>query len=203
MNDEQLIISVGREFGSAGHLIAEEIAKTLNLPFYDYHLLQEIADDKDVDVKVLEQYDEIPRVPFLSRTVKGHNNSPSYNIAMMQFEYLRKKAAEGQSFVVVGRCSDEVLKDCKGLITIFILADMEDKIDRICSVYNMSREEAADVIVTQNKKRKEYHNYYCKSQWGDSRNYDISVNRSALGIEDTTKLLLEFIDKRREKMREE
>ena len=92
---EQLIISVGREFGSAGHVIAEEIARRLDLPFYDYQLLRKVADENDVDIKVMEKYDEIPRVPFLSRSGNGSSNSPSYNIAMMQFDYLRKMAFEG------------------------------------------------------------------------------------------------------------
>ena len=48
---KQLIISVGREYGSGGHRIAEELAKRFGLTFYDYHMLGEIALDKKVDVK--------------------------------------------------------------------------------------------------------------------------------------------------------
>ncbi|MCR4670008.1 MAG: cytidylate kinase-like family protein [Saccharofermentans sp.] len=198
---EQLIISVGREFGSAGHVIAEEIARRLDLPFYDYQLLRKVADENDVDIRVMEKYDEIPRVPFLSRNGVGSSNSPSYNIAMMQFDYLRKMAYEGQSFVVVGRCSDVILKGYTGLIRIFILADMEDKIVRTCELFGMDRVSAEEAIISQNTKRKEYHNYYCESRWGDSRNYDISINRSALGIEGTTDFLMDFIEKRREILR--
>jgi cytidylate kinase len=198
---EQLIISVGREFGSAGHVIAEEIARRLDLPFYDYQLLRKVADENDVDIKVMEKYDEIPRVPFLSRSGNGSSNSPSYNIAMMQFDYLRKMAFEGQSFVVVGRCSDVILKGYSGLIRIFILADMEDKIVRTCELFGMDRVSAEEAIILQNTKRKEYHNYYCESRWGDSRNYDISINRSTLGIEGTTDFLMDFIEKRREILR--
>ena len=198
---EQLIISVGREFGSAGHVIAEEIARRLDLPFYDYQLLRKVADENDVDIKVMEKYDEIPRVPFLSRSGNGSSNSPSYNIAMMQFDYLRKMAFEGQSFVVVGRCSDVILKGYSGLIRIFILADMEDKIVRTCELFGMDRVSAEEAILLQNTKRKEYHNYYCESRWGDSRNYDISINRSTLGIEGTTDFLMDFIEKRREILR--
>lgn len=198
---EQLIISVGREFGSAGHVIAEEIARRLDLPFYDYQLLRKVADENDVDIKVMEKYDEIPRVPFLSRSGNGSSNSPSYNIAMMQFDYLRKMAFEGQSFVVVGRCSDVILKGYSGLIRIFILADMEDKIVRTCELFGMDRVSAEEAIILQNTKRKEYHNYYCEARWGDSRNYDISINRSTLGIEGTTDFLMDFIEKRREILR--
>ncbi len=53
-----------------------------------------------------------------------------------------------------------------------------------------------DIIYRQDKKRKNYHNYYCKGKWGDSRNYDISVNSSKLGEEETTQMLVEYIMKR-------
>lgn len=56
---KQLIISVGREYGSGGHRIAEELAKRFGLTFYDYHMLGEIALDKKVDVKTLEKFDEV------------------------------------------------------------------------------------------------------------------------------------------------
>ena len=122
--DKQVIISIGREFGSGGHEIAQNLADRFGLPLYDYNLLREIASEKNVSAANLEQYDEVPKKGF-SKTVRGFNNSPQLNIAYMQFDFLKKKAAEGESFVVVGRCSEEVLKEYEGLITIFILGDMD------------------------------------------------------------------------------
>lgn len=61
---KQLIISLGREYGSGGHVIAEELAKRFGIPFYDYHLIGEIAAGKKVDVKTLERFDELPKIPF-------------------------------------------------------------------------------------------------------------------------------------------
>ena len=128
---EQTIISVGREYGSAGHEIAERIAKELGFKFYDRNMLDEIAQEKNIEVKYLEKYEEKPRNLILSRSVKGYSNSIEEVIADMQFEYLRKKADSGESFVVVGRCAEEVLKDKEGLISIFILGDREVKLNRI------------------------------------------------------------------------
>ena len=87
---KQLIISIGREYGSGGHVIAEELAKRFEISFYDYHLIGEIAAGKKVDVKTLERFDELPKIPFFSRTVNGFSNSPQENLANMQFDYLRK-----------------------------------------------------------------------------------------------------------------
>lgn len=190
---KQLIISVGREFGSGGHAIAEILAKRFDLPLYDSNLLVEIAESKSLNVKHLEKYDEIPKNRLFSRNVMGYSNSPEEAIANIQFDYLRKKADSGESFIIVGRCADEVLKGNPALVTVFVLGDMESKITRIMELYNVSRQKAEHIIVSTNKKRKNYHNYYCEGKWGDSRNYELSINSSKLGLDGTADMIEEYI----------
>ncbi len=193
---EQVIISVGREFGSAGHIIAEKLAERFGLPYYDNNLLLHIAEEKELDHENLKKYDERPKSRLFSRTVAGYSSSPEENVANMQFDYLRKMAEEGKSFVIVGRCAETKLKEFPGLISIFILGDYEVKLQRVMERHNASREEAKQIIQRGDWKRKSYHNYHCKGKWGDSRNYDISVNSSKLGIDKTTDLLESYIRER-------
>ncbi|MBQ2695686.1 MAG: cytidylate kinase-like family protein [Clostridia bacterium] len=193
---KQLIISVGREFGSGGHVIAEAIAKNFSIPLYDYNLLHEIAAHKNVDGNELIKYDEVPRNIFFHRNVNGHHNSPAVHIAEMQFDFLRKKAENGESFVVVGRCAEHVLKGNPNLISIFILGDPEAKVQRIMELHSITKEAAEQMIRYKDRKRKTYHNFYCSVKWGDSRNYDICINSSRLGIEETANELVDYINKR-------
>lgn len=197
---KQVIISIGREFGSGGHEIAENLSKRFGLDLYDVNLLREIAVEKNLDHSLLEKYDEVPKKRFISRNVRGYSNSPEENIANIQFEYLRKKANEGKSFVVVGRCSESVLKDYEGLITIFVLADRDKKIERVQRIRNLSAGEAESVMNRHDRHRKEYHNYYCTFKWGDSRNYDISINSSKLGVDRTADYLESYIKERIDNM---
>ena len=113
-----------------------------------------------------------------------------------EFWYLTGMAEEGKSFVIVGRCAETKLKDFPGLISIFVLGDYELKLQRVMDIYKVSGEEAKQLIRRGDWKRKSYHNYHCKGKWGDSRNYDISVNSSKLGIEKTTDLLECYIKER-------
>ena len=151
---KQLIISVGREFGSGGHVIAEAIAKNFSIPLYDYNLLHEIAAHKNVDGNELIKYDEVPRNIFFHRNVNGHHNSPAVHIAEMQFDFLRKKAENGESFVVVGRCAEHVLKGNPNLISIFILGDPEAKVQRIMELHSITKEAAEQMIRYKDRKRK-------------------------------------------------
>ena len=89
---KQVIISIGREFGSAGHEIAERIAKRYGLSLYDHNLLREVADSHNVSSEELEIFDEMKHNKFLYRTVKGMSSSPADNVALMQFNFLREKA---------------------------------------------------------------------------------------------------------------
>ena len=187
--EKQLIISIGREFGCGGHVIAEALARKFALPLYDNNLLDQIAEEKNVGQEQLRKYDERPRNKLFSRTVRGYSNSMQENVANMQFDFLKRKAASGESFVVVGRCAETVLKGYDGLISIFVLGDKDAKLKRIKKLYRLSEEDARHLIDREDWQRKSYHNYYCKCKWGDSRNYDLSINSSRLGIERTVDML--------------
>lgn len=192
----QVIISVGREFGSGGRLIAETLADRLGLPIYDRHLITEIAEKTGMSAADIEKLDESPKSHLMSRRVRGYSNSIEDNIAEMQFDFIRRKAESGESFVVVGRCSESKLRDFDCLISLFILGDMKEKIKRIMKIYELDEADAFDLIEKKDKKRKRYHNYHTKLHWGDSRLYDISINSSRLGIDKTIDLLEQYIKAR-------
>ncbi len=196
--DKQLIISVGREFGSGGHEIAERLADHYGIPLLDHNMLDEIAADKRLEAEHLKDFDEKYKNPLVSRTVRGFSSSPEENVYLLQFDYLRKKAENGESFVVVGRCSENVLKDFEGLVSIFILGEKKKKVERIMELYQMPEGLAEKMICEKDMKRKRYHNGFCEGKWGDSRNYDISINSSKLGMDGTVEILIDFIDKRKQ-----
>lgn len=188
----QLIVSISREFASGGREIAKILAERLKIAYYDRNLLDEIAREKLGDADKLRKFDEVPRL-FLRRTVRGMTSSAEENVAQIQFDYLTKLADSGEPFVIVGRCADEVLSEYKGLVKIFVLADEESKIERICESRECGRDEARGIMVRHDRSRKAYHNYYCDIKWGDSRGYDITINSSRLGIRKTADVLEAYI----------
>lgn len=195
--EKQLIISVGREYGSGGHEIAQRLSEHYGIQLLDHNLLDEIAAEKNLDMQQLRGLDEKHRSRLASRTVRGYSSSPEENLYLLQFDYLKNKAASGESFVIVGRCSESILKEYDGLVSIFVLGDMDRKIERIMRLYQLSKEQAVRKIREKDMKRKRYHNGHCDGRWGDSRNYDITINSSKLGIDRIVTLLADYIDQRR------
>lgn len=190
---KQIIITVGREHGSGGHLIAKQLAETLGIEVCDRELLTGTIELSGYSREIVEKMDEKPINFFTSRSVKSYSNSLERNVAEKTFEFLRQKAASGVSFVVVGRCAEWVLRDNPNLLRLFICGNMPDKIARVMEVNHFTEEKATSAIRGIDKKRKAYHNHYCDMKWGDSRGYDLIVNSSCLGIPKTTELLAEFV----------
>ena len=193
---KQMIISIGREFGSGGHTIAEKLAELFDIPLYDNNLLCHIAEEKEMDHESIKKYDEKPKNKFLYRKVSGYSSSPEENIANMQFEYLRKMAEEGKSFVIVGRCAETKLRDFPALISIFVLGRKEEKIKRVMNKFNLDEDSARQLMQKEDWKKKTYHNYYCKGKWGDARNYDLTVDSGRLGVDATVDFLADYIKRR-------
>lgn len=193
---KQTIISISREFGSGGHWIAEKIAADLGLNLYDRNMLDEIAKAKNIKVEYLEKFEEKPRNLILSRRVGAYSNSMEEIVADMQFEYLREKADSGESFVVVGRCAETILGEYPGLISFFVLGDKDVKLKNVMKHFGLNDAEAKAKIKRHDIKRKMYHNRHSDFKWGDSRNYDICINSSKLGLEKTAEILEEYVKQR-------
>ena len=191
---KQFIITIAREYGSGGRVIAEELAKRYNVNLYGKNLLDFIAKEKNLNLDKLKKYDEKARNPWLSRTVDGYSNSPEDTVAQMQFDYLKERAESGESFVVLGRCASYVLRDSDGLVKIFITGEKEAKIKRIASIEKLNYGEAQILVEKRNKMRRNYHNYYSKEKWGDSRHYDLIVNSSKIGIDNTVEVIDKYIE---------
>ena len=193
----QFIVSISREFGSGGHDIAKAVAEHFGIPLYDKNILDEIGKEKGVDMSEFSSSDEKMINVFTSRTVMGFNNSPEYALAHMQFDFIKEKADSGESFVICGRCADSVLSENDALISVFVHADDLAKTERIMRINDCSMPQAIKLIEKTDKRRREYHNQYCKTKWGEMSNYDLCVNSSRLGVEKTAEFLIDYVEKRK------
>lgn len=191
--EEQIIISISREYGSGGHEIAKQIAKEFGIKLYDKNILNEIAKEKNIHIEYLEKNDEAPKRLLDSRRVGAYSNSIQDIVAEMQFEYIQDKAESGESFVIVGRCAETVLKNHEALISIFVLGDLPFRVERVMEYENLDNDGALAKIKQVDKKRKQYHNRHSDGKWGDSRMYDLCVKSSKLGVEGTVDILVKYI----------
>ena len=200
---EKIIINIGRQVGSGGRIIAKRLAEEFGCKLYDKEILDLAANESGFSTKFFEQSDE--RKGFLRHIVQQtgrtlamgsfyHNNQFSEeNLFQFQSDAIRKAAEEG-SCVFVGRCADYVLRDMKGVVNIFITADMEDRIRRVQERHGCDDTTARKIIHHQESDRASFYNYYTGKKWGHSASYDLCVNSSRLGIEGTVELVKRFVE---------
>lgn len=195
--EKQIIISVGREFGSGGHEIAERLAKHYNIPLFDKEIFEHIEENEAINADVAQYFDEKPVSPiFYPVMMDGMNLPLEQTVANHIFNFIRTKGdKEKKSFVIVGRCAEYVLRDNPNMISVFILGDKDAKCKRVMEKYDLDEKAASNRMRKEDKMRKTYHNFYADGKWGDSRNYDICVNSSTLGIDKTVDILITYIDK--------
>lgn len=193
---KQIIIAVGREFGSGGHIVAERLAQRYNIPLYSKELLEEVAKEGEYSKEILERFDEKPmNITFIPVPLGGTTVSLEQSVAISQFNFLQKKAnEEKESFVVVGRCADEILADNPNMVSVFILGNKDSKMKRVMEREGVDEKTALAKMKKSDKIRKTYHNFYCESKWGDSRGYDICINTSKIDVDTAVEMIAQYID---------
>ncbi len=195
--EKKIIINIGRQFGGGGLAVASELGKRLGIPVYDRELIIKAAQDSGFSAELFEQSDEKRRIFSLSSIFSSLLSSPVENymsdngIFEMQCATIRKIAEQG-SAIIVGRCSDYVLRDMDCALNIFLTSPLSVRVDRICERHGLNREKAESLILQKDKAREEYYNYYTFGNWGVASTYDLSIDSSRLGIEGTADFIIEF-----------
>lgn len=194
-----LVVSVSREYGSGGREIAEKLANRLGIPYYDKKLIKRIAQESGFADDVVEAFDEKPVDRFFlnpNRFLTGMDtNSPVATEVYKTEVTLLKKIADEGSCVVVGRRADSVLADKAGLVTLFICAPFSDRIERVMRRNNLTESEAKSRILKTDKARASYHDDFSNRSWGDARTYDLCLNSSTISINGTVEALAAYLKK--------
>lgn len=205
VSKNKFVICIGREFGSGGKYIGEELAKRLHIQCYDNEILKNTAKNYNINIKTLEQVDEKEKSSFwysfatnyiFSKTEEICPISASDNLFLKQAKVI-EDLYEKENCIIIGRCSDYILKEKDNVIKLFIYAtDMDFKINRKMKYENISKKEAIKKIQKIDKERAEYYKHFTTQKWGDKSNYDISIDTSKLGIEKTVDILENYIRSR-------
>jgi cytidylate kinase len=195
------LITIGRQLGSGGKLIGEHLSQTLNIPCYDKELIFLASRESGLGKEFFEKFDEKNSFSLFSSlfgSLSGFmsDNSSNYlcneTLFKIQSDVIQA-LAEKESCIFVGRCADYVLRNQPKLLSIFISADLKDRIHRIAKEKKISEKEAKNLIEQTDKKRASYYNYYSNKVWGMATSYDLCINSSVLGVEKTANSIFQYI----------
>lgn len=204
--ETKTIITIGRQYGSAGRQIGRALAEELGIQCYDKELLDRAAKDSGLCQELFENHDEKPTNSFLYSLVMdtysfGYSSAAfsdmpiNQKVFLAQFESIKKIASEGPC-IMIGRCADYALADFDNCLSVFIHADLATRIRRIAKLYDLTDAKAKDKILKADKKRSSYYNYYTSKKWGDAASYDLSIDSGKMGIDGTIEIILKAIQQK-------
>ncbi|NCC87853.1 MAG: cytidylate kinase-like family protein [Clostridia bacterium] len=196
------IISISREYGSGGHEIGEKFAKKLYVPFYDRSLSEIAASNIGIDNSKIEELDEKAASSFMYSLVMNNafiNNASSTNMTAQDRMFaeqsrLIEEYAQKGSCVIVGRCSDYILRDNPDCIHIFICASIHSRVQRIMQKKSLSESNATALVRKTDKARASYYQHYTSKKWGSPTSYDICINTDSSSLNDVVDLLVKMFE---------
>jgi len=197
------IITVEREYGSGGGEIAQLLAGRLGWKLWDQSLTEEIARLARCPRDVVEGREE-KNDPlyyrlfksFLRGSYEGSINAPKLNLVDSE-TILRitrrvvEQAAQSGNSVIVGRGSQQFLKDRTDTLRVFLYAPREDKVRRVMA-RGKSEKEAEDRVDTVDGERADFIRKYFNVEWPDRAIYHTMIN-TAIGDDETVHMILDFM----------
>ena len=211
MDNNNIIITIGRQIGSGGSAIAKMLAEEFGARLYDNEILNLAARESGFCEEFFEENDEKKgffktalqfHFPLFTRNSYYNTDFNQENLYLFQCDAIRKAASEG-SCVFVGRTADYVLRDMDNVVNVFVSADRnnDNHFDIFVCADDDYREKRGQTVYEgkslkelnrENEKRARYYNYYTGKQWGHCESYDLCINAGRLGHEAATKLIADY-----------
>lgn len=199
---ENYVITIARGYGSGGRTIGKMLAKELGISYYDRELLRLVSDESGINEGLFAKADEKLKSSLLFKVAKniyrGELIGPDSDDFVSNdnlFNYqakVIKELAEKESFVIIGRCADYILKDRKNVIRVFVHAPIDQCVDTITSMTEMSRKDAEHLIKSTDKNRSDYYHHYTGQDWNDATNYDLCLNTKELSFEKCVEIVKQY-----------
>ena len=199
---KKCIITINREYGSGGRLIAKQLAEKLDIPFYDEELINLMVKETGLASDFIKNI-ETKRSPrfFTDITFSYDNLPPEDQVTVSEADIVRKVATRSDSCVIVGLCADYILRDLDNLINVFVHAPMKERIRRVEEDYGEKVRKTEKLIRKTDRGRKNYYAYSTGREFAAAENYDIVIN-STIGIDMCVDLIYSFVKIKEKKLNE-
>lgn len=189
------VITIGRQFGSGGRIVAQRVAEALHIPFYDKAVIDLAAKETGLSEELIRQAEQKKTSSFLYNLYMSTQNLPvTDQVFIAESEVIRKVAAVGPC-VIVGRCADYVLRNQEGVLNLFIHAPLDERIFRAKEEYKVEAPDVRAYVLKQDKNRAAFYEHFSDRVWGKAENYHLAIN-STIGLNTTVDLILALAEER-------
>jgi len=197
------IITIEREYGCGGGDIAQMLASGLGWKLWDQRLTEEIARLAHCPKAVVEAREErndplYYRLfkSFMRGSYEGSINAPKLNLVdsetiLKTTRRVVEHAAEHGNCVIVGRGSQQFLKNRPDTLRVFLYALRENKVQRLLA-RGKNEQEAEELVDTVDRERADFIRKYFNVEWPDRAVYHAMLN-TAIGDEAVVQMILSSV----------
>jgi shikimate kinase len=197
------IITIEREYGCGGGDIAKLAADRLGWKLWDQQLTEEIARLADCPKAVVQEREE-KNDPlyyrlfksFLRGSYEGSINAPRLNLVdsetiLKTTKRVVEHVAGKGNCVIVGRGSQQFLKNRQDTLRVFLYAPREDKVRRLLS-RGKSEKDAEELVDSVDRERADFIQKYFHVDWPDRPIYHAMLN-TAIGDECVANMIVTLV----------
>ena len=187
---KQYVITISRQFGSMGRMIAQQLSRELGVNFYDRDIVEETASRMGLPVSVISNTEENSKSIYFKQQYPWGMGIASMRdeIFLIQKNIIRD-LAQKESCIIVGRCADSILMDMENHLNVYIYAPMDVRLRNAVELAKLDEKTAKKMIREIDRSRELYHRRYCPEYVDPSTNKDIMIDSSRFGAEGTVKIL--------------
>ncbi len=203
--NSQIVITISRQLGSGGAYIGQQLAKKMNVSYLDREIIKMAAKELSMIEEELEPRDE--RILSFWQSVfqlSGYSGTDVYipprffvptdrELFNAEAEVI-KRIVKDRSAVIIGRCGSHILRTYPNHTSIFLHADIDFRKKRIEKLYNLSQEEASKMITKNDSERSRYHHMLTGKEWTDAKQYDLSIDTSKIGVDNSVQLIFQYLE---------
>ena len=199
---QNIVITIAREYGSGGRTIGEMLAKELGIHFYDKELAKLASEDSGINEALFNNNDEKVKASKIMQFLKPHNSelitpdsdefTSEDNLFNLQAKVIRQ-LAERESCVIMGRCADYVLEDYDNVLSVFVHAPHDFKMEQAGLKISLKGKELERFIEKTDRQRAGYYKYHTGREWTDARNYDLCLNSAKLGFDKCVEEIISYM----------
>ncbi len=192
--NEHYAVTINRQFGSLGRPIARDLSRILGIDYYDRDIVDRVAKETDLPVSVVSSEEERSKSGFFfMKFPLGRGTSETQDRIYETQRRIISHIADREDCIIVGRCSDFVLRNHPNLVRIFIYASYEKRMENCIRNLHMDADSANKMIRDVDQARDAYHLRYAGYTPGDFRHNDFMIDSGFLGIENTAQYLADLI----------
>ncbi|BBH25411.1 AAA family ATPase [Intestinibaculum porci] len=185
------IITIAREYGSGGRLIAQKVADMLGLVYYDNQIIDLAAEELGFDIRTIRKASQERSSGFLYTMSGGTFQMPLNDQVFATQSKIIRHLASHDSCIIVNGCADYILEDFSQVLRVFIHAPIESRVKRVRDDYKEVHDNELKYVKSRDKKRENYYNYYTTNKWGALKNFDLTIN-SDFGLDEAAKIIVEM-----------